>query len=600
MSADSGISGQLPEHTRLVLVILLTAVVLNLLYPGEVFFQSRYLLLLAAVSACAVVLFQGHRSGVANAMFRHAVLAFLPLVGLVPSLIWTTNQDRSQEVLLLFFSYSCLLFSLWRCKLRSEALCASLLTLVAVAMVVGAQALYQHFVGLDALKTELMQRTNLDGDFRAALLARAQSGRVFANFSLPNTLAGLVTMILPIQGGLLRTSFVPSRSLEVGPRWVTILRSPLARLALIVGILQSIWVLALTQSFGGWVCLCCSVGAVLFVWLCQRRRRADWIISAGLLLTLAGSWLALTSYKRGFRLWNLSAAENPITLRLITYKTALDIFRDFPVTGVGLGNYGTLNPRYQTSPRLVTQFAHNTPLQLLSEGGVALIAGLLCVGVAGIRWKSSQNQIPRPALASDPLYLGMMGSLVAWLVHNGLDIDFYFPSLGALGFLVLGLFWNYPNWKSEEDETHRSQIAQPTIILIEIALGLAFLTGMRFYLSRLSIDLARLSASSSDLADANRYGRWAVKLRPQDAVGVLFQGKLETQLLKQQGKPTAELLQTLRHSLEEAVRLDPYNAEFYFELSRVYRGLGDGKLSDESRAKAVALFPSEPKYRAPK
>ncbi len=69
--------------------------------------------------------------------------------------------------------------------------------------------------------------------------------------------------------------------------------------------------------------------------------------------------------------------------------------------------------------------------------------------------------------------------------------------------------------------------------------------------------------------------------------------------LKQQGKPTAELLQTLSHSLEEAVRLDPYNAEFHFELSRVYQGLGNEKLSDESRARAVALFPSEPKYRTP-
>jgi len=192
-----------------------------------------------------------------------------------------------------------------------------------------------------------------------------------------------------------------------------------------------------------------------------------------------------------------------------------------------------------------------------------------------------------------------MGSSVAWLVHNGLDIDFYFPSLGALGFLVLGLFWDYPGQKSEGEETHPSSIAQPLVILIEIALGLAFLTGMRFYLSRSLIDLARLSASSSDLADANRYGRWAVKMRPQDAVGVLFQGKLETQLLKEQGKPTAELLQTLRHSLEEAVRLDPYNAEFHFELSRVYGGLGNDKLSNQSLARAVALFPSESKYRTP-
>ncbi len=167
-------------------------------------------------------------------------------------------------------------------------------------MVVEAQALYQHFVGLDALKAELAQHTNMDGDFRAALLARAESGRVFANFSLPNTLAGLVTMILPIQAGLLVASFSPSRLLAASPGWIMILTSSWFRLALIVGVVLSVWVLALTQSFGGWACLCCSLGVVLFVWLFQRGRRADWIIGACLLLTLAGSWLAWTSSQERF------------------------------------------------------------------------------------------------------------------------------------------------------------------------------------------------------------------------------------------------------------------------------------------------------------
>jgi len=600
MAADSGISGHSPEYPRLIRVILLVAVGINLLYPGEVFFQSRYLLVLVSLLACAIVLYREHKRGISAVMLRHLALAFLPLAGMVPSLIWTTNQDRSQEVFLLFFSYSCLLFSLWRCPFRSGALFATLSTLVAVAMAVEGQALYQHFAGLDALKAELMQRTTMDADFRSALLARVQSGRIFANFSLPNTLAGLVTMILPIQAGLLCASFVPSRLLEPSPGWIKILTSPWARLALIAGITLSIWVLALTQSFGGWVGVCCSLGAVLFVWLCRRGRRADWIVSAGLLLTLAGAWLTWTSHKRGFRLWNLNAAENPITLRLISYRTALDIFRDFPATGVGLGNYGTLNARYQTSPRLVTQFAHNTPLQLLSEGGVALVAGLLFVGIVGIRWKSARNQIQSQTLSRDPLYLGMMGSLVAWLVHNALDIDFYFPSLGALGFFVLGLFLDYPGLKSKEDETNSPRLARASTVLAEIALGLALLTGIRFHVSRSLLDLAGISASSNNLVDATRYARWAVRIRPQDAAGIVFLGKLETQRLKQEGKQIAELLQTLSQSLEEAIRLDPYNAEFHFELSRVYKGLGNEKLSDESRARAVALFPSEPKYRGSK
>jgi O-Antigen ligase len=600
MAADSGISGQSPEHPRLVLVILLVAVGLNLLYPGEVFFQSRYLLVLVACLACAIVLYREHQRGISAVMLRHLALAFSPLAAMVPSLIWTTNQDRSQEVFLLFFSYSCLLFSLWRCKFRSGALFASVSTLVAVAMAVEGHALYQHFTGLDALKTELIQRTTMDAGFKAALLARVQSGRIFANFSLPNTLAGLVTMILPIQAGLFCASLVPSRLLEPSPGWIKILTSPWARLALIAGIMLSIWVLALTQSFGGWVGLCCSLGTVLFAWLCRTGRRADWLVSAGLLLTLAGAWLTWTSHKRGFRLWNLNAAENPIALRLISYKTAVNIFRDFPVTGVGLGNYGTLNPRYQTSPRFVTQFAHNTPLQLLSEGGLVLLAGLLFVGVVGTRWKSARNQIQNQALSCDPLHLGMMGTLAAWLVHNALDIDLYFPSLGVLGFFVLGLFLNYPGLRSEESQTNSSWLAKASIVLIEIALGLALLTGIRFHLSRSLLDLAGIAASSNNLVDANRYARWAVTIRSQDAAGIVFLGKLETQRLKQEGKQMAALLQALSQSLKEAVRLDPYNAEFHFELSRVYEGLGNEKRSAGSRARAVALFPSEPKYRGSK
>jgi tetratricopeptide (TPR) repeat protein len=406
-------------------------------------------------------------------------------------------------------------------------------------------------------------------------------------------------MILPIQTGLLVASFSPSSLPAAIPGWIMILTSSWFRLVLIAGAILSVWVLALTQSFGGWACLCCSLGTVLFVWLLQRGRSKDWILGACLLLTLTGSWLVWTSSKRGFGLWNLSASENPIVLRLIAYRTALDIFRDFPVTGIGLGNYGILNPRYQTSPRLVTQFAHNTLLQLLSEGGLMLVAGFLCVAVVGIRWKSTQDRTSSRALFKDPLYLGMMGSLVAWLVHNGLDIDFYFPSLGALGVLVLGLFWDYPSLQSEESGTPCSRSVRFSILLIEVALGLALLTGVRFHLSRSLLDLARISASAGDLTDANHYARWAVKTRPQDAVGVLFQGKLETQLRQQQGEVTAELLNTLCRSLEEAVRLDPFNAEIHFELSRVYKGLGDAKLSDESRAKAMALFPSNPRYRSP-
>src|SRR5262245_37816880 len=340
MAADYGIPGKPTEHPRIVLALLLLAVSLNLFYPGEVFFQSHFLFVLVALLACTLVLYQEHQRGISVGTLRHLALAFLPLASMVPSVIWTTNQIRSQEVILLFFSYSCLLFSLWRNELRASVLLAAWSTLVAVTMVIEGQALYQHFVGLDALKAELMQRTTIDADFKSALLARAQSGRVFGNFSLPNTLAGLVTMILPLQVALLWVALVRPGRMEPGPVWIQILMNRWFRGVLSVGIVLSLWVLALTQSFGGWVSLCCSLGVVLGVWLRQRQRLSEWVIGAGLLLMLAGVWMIWTSHKRGFRLWDLNAVENPITLRLISYRTALGMFRDFPYSGVGLGNFG--------------------------------------------------------------------------------------------------------------------------------------------------------------------------------------------------------------------------------------------------------------------
>src|SRR5262245_5635098 len=108
MAADSGTSAQSFEHSGLVLVILLVAVALNLLYPGEVSFQSRYMLVLCSLLACAIVLYRDQKKSFSTAVLRDLALAFLPLTGMVVSSIWTTNQDRTQEVLLLFFSYACL------------------------------------------------------------------------------------------------------------------------------------------------------------------------------------------------------------------------------------------------------------------------------------------------------------------------------------------------------------------------------------------------------------------------------------------------------------------------------------------------------------
>ncbi|MBM3800831.1 MAG: hypothetical protein FJW26_00810 [Acidimicrobiia bacterium] len=597
MTADSDTFAESPLHTRMVLAVLLVATALNLLYPGEVFFQSRYLFVLSSVATCAIVLYRDARKGISTVMLRQLGLLSLPLASMVPSLIWTTNRDRSQEVLLLFFAYSCLLFTIRRCRFNSMQILVSAAALVATGMLVEGHAIYQHFVGLDALGAELRKHPAMSADFREALLARVESGRIFANFALPNTLAGLVTMVLPLQVGLLAAGFFPSRPPQGTRCLISVLTNGWFRLALIAGIPLSLWVLMVTQSFGGWVGFSTSLATVVFVGWSKTRRGTHRILWGCILLALAGTSLVWVSQKRGFHLWNLNASENPIALRAISHRTALAMFRDFPVVGVGPGNYGTMNARYQTSPRFVTQFAHNTPLQLLAEGGLVLWTGFSLAVWITLRRKQTRHTHWRQTIAGDPLYLGMWEALAAWLAHNAVDIDLYFPSLGALGFFLTGLVSNY--FQAEADERHEVAPwqAKTAAAVATIVLGAALITGVRFQLSHSFFDLARAAAASGSAADASWYARWGVKLQPGNAAGVVFLGKLEAQQLKQSGQPAVLLLEKLRQSLCQAVDLDPHNAEFHFELSRVYRGLGHEDLSQGSLARAVALFPSEARYR---
>jgi hypothetical protein len=591
------------SYTHVIPWVLLSIVTVNLLYPGEVFFQAKYLLILVSILAAFATYYDMTRSEERDYRPKDLAVAFLPLVSFLPAVACSINHTRSQETFLLFFSYSCLFFSLRRGRFRRSFLVASILILCLVTLLIAGHAVYQHTRGLADLRTQVSNSASIEESVKAGILTRIQTGRVFGNFALPNTLAGFLTMMLPLALCILVLSLSPSALLgDIGPLWSIVLQSPWTKLMLVLVLLLSVWVLALTQSFGGWACLFCSLAVAGALWVRQNRltnTRRMWMYVA-VLLVFGTLWVGWIGRQRGFSLWNLEAAENPIVLRWVSFRTALDIFEDFPVTGVGLGNYGTINPRYQSSPQLVTQYAHNTFLQLLSEGGLMLVLGLLLCGYLFIliRRKRDSGCEPRPDLCLRLIWLGSVGCLTAWSIHNCLDIDLYFPSLGALGFFILGLV---PGQRGSEERESRPQTGPTTASRwIRAAFMAVLCAGMllssRLYLSQMFCDLAVAAAESKDFVEASKLAEWAAAVR-NDAPAAVLVGKLRVQRLAQEGRNSHLLLQTLKETFETASRLDPYNASFHFELSRIYAKLGETELSRESREKAISLFPSEPRFR---
>jgi len=358
---------------------------------------------------------------------------------------------------------------------------------------------------------------------------------------------------------------------------------------------MSFAVLLMTQSFGGWIATGCSLGlgAILFFRrsVTSTKLRLIVAISSGLGCTIA---LALISIQRGFTLWNFQARENPIALRWITFATAWKMFRDFPMTGVGLGNFGVMNPRYQSSPTLVTQFAHNTLLQLLAETGLLLVPLIVgaCFAARHIarRGSATTNDI------ADMLKMTLATALCAWLIHNCLDIDFYFPSLGALGVFLLALLANLLNKGPSLDFGWCWSVSFMRAISIGLVV-LFLLLGTGIYAAQVLAISAASNANQAEFPSALRQLEWALKITPQDPTLVVLDSKINFQAATYRKNSGIESLPILRSGLERAVALDPYNANYHYELSRIYTALGAQELSQKALQKANFLFPSEPKFQ---
>ncbi|MCL2145544.1 MAG: O-antigen ligase family protein [Endomicrobia bacterium] len=122
--------------------------------------------------------------------------------------------------------------------------------------------------------------------------------------------------------------------------------------------------------------------------------------------------------------------------RLIWWNAAWLMFKDYPVFGVGFGNYGALFSYYRPEPVLNTLFAHNVFLQLLAETG---IFGIIC-------FFTSFYVILKKILSSfksknaDAAYMRSAAvSVIFFIAFNIVDYGFYLPAC-MIAFFVLCAF----------------------------------------------------------------------------------------------------------------------------------------------------------------
>ncbi|HEY3107492.1 MAG TPA: O-antigen ligase family protein, partial [Chloroflexota bacterium] len=237
--------------------------------------------------------------------------------------------------------------------------------------------------------------------------------RIRAAYRSPNNLALYLDRVVP-----------PAVALALagaGAIWAA------AALALLIG-------LGLTYSVGGWLATGAGVGAAVVL---ARGRRALALLALVALVALAGALAARPERVVG----HLDlAADSTSGVRVLLWRSALEMLRDQPLFGVGLDNFvyrynparggDYMSPAGWREPDL--SHPHNLLLDWwLSLGvlGALVLARLLVTAwrLGRAAWRATEGDRLGRALAA-----GLLGWLVATLVHGAIDNSFFLPDLAVL------------------------------------------------------------------------------------------------------------------------------------------------------------------------
>ncbi len=289
--------------------------------------------------------------------------------------------------------------------------------------------------------------------------------------------------------------------------------SPLLRgAAMGAGALTAVGVL-LTQSRGALLAGAVGLTALAVI---QRRgwqpRRPLWLPlgAIGLLAVLVVLLSPVgTVLPRRF-LGGNGLADSSFLWRWQILRWTWAMVRDHPWWGVGPGAFPVALTQYQRLPYVSGENPHNLYLELAAEYG--LPAGMLAVlGLCGFlgRMGAAIRHATRDDLVRGRL-AALMATLVAFLAHSLVDMDWSFPAVALTGATLLGL--GSAHLRGERPpRRHAAPVWRGVLLLLLIGASVLALT--RFYATTL-VGWARFALTANETASAQQHLTWALRLNP--------------------------------------------------------------------------------------
>lgn len=230
--------------------------------------------------------------------------------------------------------------------------------------------------------------------------------------------------------------------------------------------------LVLTNSRGGMLSMVCEILFLAAVAAVFRRRgpRGEGEEAAGgrvraaairvglgfaMIVTVFFGVLYFGGEDALSRLVGTVNSEDPTTGRAHFWEGAIQIVKDHPLVGTGLGAFGAAYPRYDTANGTYRlEQAHNDYLQILTDGGVVGGAlGLLFIIVlvrVALRRMQSHDKFRRGVA------LGALAGCAGALVHSFFDFTLH-TTANALMFLVLAALATADSRVEQPEEMRRTR-----------------------------------------------------------------------------------------------------------------------------------------------
>jgi O-antigen ligase len=181
------------------------------------------------------------------------------------------------------------------------------------------------------------------------------------------------------------------------------------------------------------------LGLTAAVAFCLLQLRQSWSLQKTLMVALLALVVFVPMYGVGY--WTLTGRyallTNEVTMpggRMAVWRKTVEIVRDFPLLGTGVGTFQFVFPRYrEATTTAFYDYAHSDYMQVLAEagliGGVLLAAGIFLV----VRtWRQPQAGRPGAVLRSACGF-----ALLTVALHEAVDFSLQIPAnLLALTLLI--------------------------------------------------------------------------------------------------------------------------------------------------------------------